>query len=159
MESKNIQRVTFAELSDAKAVMIVLSTDFGHKVHAYRMIKSTGVRLNSAGLVEARRDIIETGELLIGVSAEFKRLHVSCPCPTTNDEISQLIADVVGMVADIKGDAEKAGPTDRNPQHAAEDLVKFLGVSGFELPEGFDPSTIVGLSDGNGDQPGTGLYL
>lgn len=161
MESKNIQRVVFAELADAKAVMVLVSTDFGHKLSAYNQIKSMGVRLNSAGLAEARRDITETGELLIGVAAEFKRLHGSCDCGTTDDEISQGIADVVKFVAEIKEDTELAGPTDKNPEHAAQDLSKFLDAVGFRgvaLP--FDASDLPDTRNASGgNEPGTGLYL
>ncbi len=160
MGSKNIQRVVFAELADAKAVMVLVSTDFGHKLRAYDMIKATGVRLNSAGLVEARRDIIETGELLIAVSAEFRRLHTSCECPTTDEEINQGIADVVKFVADIKADDKAAGPVDKNPAHAAEDLRKFLTASGIGGSFPGDASgLIMGLSTGNPENDGTGLYL
>lgn len=160
MESKNIQRVVFAELADAKSVMVLVSSDFGHKLHAYQQMKSLGMRPNSAAMTEARRDTTETGELLIAVAAEFKRLHVDCDCGTTPEEISQGIADVVKFVAEIKADTEAAGPVDNNPAHAIEDLETFLNAVGAPVPPDVFGGSAPDVRNARyGDGDGTGLYL
>jgi hypothetical protein len=156
MESKHIQRVTFAELADAKSVMVLVSNDFNQKGRAYEMMRAIGVRPNSGAMAEARRDVTAPGELLLAVTAEFRRLHVDCPCSTTDDEIREGEESIKVKLQEIKAEADKAGPTDDNPEHAAEDLLKFLGATGIPVPEGFDASQLPGLSSGN---EGTGMYL
>lgn len=156
MESKHIQRVTFAELADAKTVMVMVADSAEHKWGAYRMLVQMGMRPNSGAMVEARRDIAETLGLLIAVSEEFRRLHVDCDCPTTDAEIEQGTAELRERLAGIEREQAAAGPVDTNPAHAADDLRKFLGITtGVQVPEGFDRSEIPGLSSGEG----TGFYF
>lgn len=159
MKSKYIQRVVFVDLADAKSVMVLVSSDFGHKLHAYQQLKSLGMRPNSAAMTEARRDTTETGLLLIAVAAEFKRLHVDCDCGTTDEEISQGIADVVKFVAEIEADTDAAGPVDTNPAHAVEDLQTFLGAVGAAIPPGMFGDAPDTRNARYGDGDGTGLYL
>ena len=155
MESKNIQRVTFAELSDAKSMMVLVQADIEHKWSAYRTMVSLGVRPNSGAMAEARKDITETLGLLLAVTDEFQRLHVDCPCPTTNEEIEAGKIELRKALDKVNREAEEAGPVDNDPVHAIEDLQKFLGATGFPVPEGYDRQEIPGMAYGDG----TGLYL
>jgi len=159
MESKNIQRVTFAELADTKLVLVLLSADADQKYRAYRMLVQMGQRLNSAAMAEARRDNIATLELLLSVATEFRRLHVDCPCSTTPEEVEEGIKQIRERLDSVKADDASAGPIDTDPNHAAEDLVNFLSATGMEIPEGFDPRSLPGLRAGNDPYDGTGLYL
>jgi hypothetical protein len=154
MESKNI-RVTFAELADVKAVMVLVSADLDTKWRAYTTLRSLGMRANSAAMAEARRDVSATAELLLVVTAEFRRLHTDCPCPTTDAEIAEGMESVEQLLSEVREHEAEAGPVDTDPGHAAEDLVKFLGATGIQVPEGYDRSEIPGLSYGDG----TGMYL
>lgn len=156
MESKNIQRVTFAELSDAKSVMVLVQADIEHKWSAYRTMVSMGVRPNSGAMAEARKDIVETLQLMLAVTDEFQRLHTDCPCPTTNEEIEEGKSRLREALDRVNQEAAEAGPVDNDPAHAIEDLQKFLGATGFPVPEGFDRMDVPGLSTGN---DGTGMYL
>jgi hypothetical protein len=157
MESKHIQRVTFAELADAKAIMVMVAGDLEHKWSAYQTMKSLGVRNNSGAMAEARRDISDTIDLMITVASEFRRLHVDCPCSTTDEEIAEGIAELRRRETQLATETAEAGPVDTDPVHAIGDLQKFLGAVGLEVPEGFDRQDVPGLRyDGN---DGTGLYL
>lgn len=158
MESKNIQRVTFAELADAKAVMMMVATDLEQKWGAYQTLKSIGMRPNSGALTEARRDITETIGLMLAVAGEFRRLHVDCPCSTTDEEIETGINDLRERLAQITQETADAGPVDTDPGHAIDDLQKFLGVVGVQVPEGYDRSQIPGMRYGELSD-GTGTYL
>jgi hypothetical protein len=160
MESKNIARVTFAELDDVKSVMVLVSGELNDKGRAYSLMNASGIRKNSAAMVEARRDILATGELLLSILDEYRRLHVTCECPVTDEQIAQGQEEIRGNLNKVREDAANCGPVDESPEHAAEDLIKMLGASGVQLPPGFDPSALLpGLSTGNGDESGTGLYL
>lgn len=155
MESKNIQRVTFAELADAKAVMVMVSNDLEHKWGTYTTLKGIGMRPNSGAMTEARRDISETIGLLMAVALEFQRLHVNCPCPATAEEIETGIIELRERMAQIESETAAAGPVDTDPGHAIDDLQRFLGVVGVQVPEGYDRSEIPGMSTGEG----TGFYF
>lgn len=155
MESKNIQRVMFAELADAKAVMVMVSTDLEQKWGAYSTLKSIGMRPNSGAMTEARRDITETIGLLMAVALEFQRLHVDCPCSTTDEEIETGITELRERLAQIERETADAGPVDTDPGHAVDDLQKFLGVVGVQVPEGFDRREIPGMATDDG----TGFYF
>jgi hypothetical protein len=155
MESTNIQRVMFAELADAKAIMVMVATDLEQKWGAYQTLKSIGMRPNSGAMTEARRDITETIGLMIAVASEFRRLHVDCPCSTTDEEIETGITDLRERLAQIGQETADAGPVDTDPGHAIDDLQKFLGVVGVQVPEGFDRREIPGMATGDG----TGFYF
>lgn len=157
MESKNIARVTFTLLVDVKAVMVMVAGRLDEMLRAYRMMSGIGVRANSPAMAEARKDVTNTLRLAIAVGEEFRRLHVDCECATTDAEIDEGNAIMRKILAEVQRDTVAAGPIDRDPEHAVDDLQKFLGVAGFDVPEGFDRMQIPGMSvDPN---EGTGLYL
>lgn len=159
MESKNIQRVTFAELADAKAVMVMVAGDLESKWGAYQTLKSIGMRPNSGAMTEARRDITETIGLMLAVAGEFRRLHVDCPCSTTDEEIETGITELRERLAQVTQETADAGPVDTDPGHAIDDLQKFLGMVGIpDVPEGFDRSQLPGMRYGELSD-GTGTYL
>lgn len=159
MESKHIQRVTFSILEDVRLVLILVSSEADMKYRAYKQMQSLGIRPNSGGMAEARRDNIATLELLLSISEEFQRLHVDCPCPTTPEEVDQALTRIRERIAEIKADDSSAGPTDTDPGHTIEDLRQFLSDVGFPVPDelsGDLPDVRNARFDGN---DGTGLYL
>src|SRR3546814_11036878 len=85
----------------------------------------------------------------------FRRLHVDCPCSTTDEEIETGITELRERLAQIGQETAEAGPVDTDPGHAIDDLQKFLGVVGVQVPEGFDRREIPGMSTGDG----TGFYF
>lgn len=155
MESKNIQRVTFAELADVKLFLVLIADNAESKWSAYKQMSALGMRPNSGAMTEARRDITETLGLYIAVTEEFRRLHVGCECPTTNEEIEDGIKELKSKLAEIEKETADAGPVDTDPGHAIADLRTFLGAVGMQVPEGFDRKEIPGMSTGDG----TGFYF
>ncbi len=165
MGRKNI-RVTFTELDDVKSFMAYQSQRLADMMGAYRMLGQFSMRPNSAALVEARRDILHNIGLMIDVMYEFERLHTgNCPCPLTQERITEVIEDWESKQAEYEAEVNAAGEPDENPEHAMEDLNAFLIGTGM-MPEGMPPATSDALRRviGNGysggdDQQGTGLYL
>ena len=166
MESKYIQRVTFAELSDAKSVMMLVQEHVETQWAAYQAMGSLGLRPNAAAFAEARKDIMKSISFLIEVMGEFQRLHVDCTCPVTHQEIEAGKQHLAEALERVHQEEQQAGPVDTDPAHAMADLRMFLGAVGMPVPEGYDrmdipPSTgrngVFELSDD--DSKGTGLYL
>ena len=65
------------------------------------------------------------------------------------------ITELRERLAQIGQETADAGPVDTDPGHAVDDLQKFLGVVGVQVPEGFDRREIPGMATGDG----TGFYF
>jgi F420-0:gamma-glutamyl ligase len=126
MESKNIHRVTFAELADARLVMTLVSSHADMLVRSAAHMKSIGIADNSPAMAEARKDCRSVAELIIACIDEFSRLHVECDCTVTDEQIRETRRGFVEMIAGIDAETAAAGPINRDPVRAVEELNRAL---------------------------------
>lgn len=125
MGSKNLQRVMFQELADARMMLTLLTAN----IEAMRRASNTmaGIYpLNHPAMNEARRDARHALELLSEVYSEFLRLHSQCTeaeCSLTEGDVEESKAEVAMIIELIDDEARQADKLPPLPDNGSHDLL------------------------------------